>query len=40
VTRTYEILKIENIDEDGCYVQFYFSMINYEVSDHRTCLLL
>jgi hypothetical protein len=24
VTRTCEILKLENMDEDGCYVELYF----------------
>jgi hypothetical protein len=24
VTRTYEILKLENMDEDRCYVELYF----------------
>jgi hypothetical protein len=24
-TGTYEILKLNNMDEDGCYVQLYFS---------------
>jgi hypothetical protein len=38
-TRTYEILKLENMDEDRCYVQLYFSMINCQVADHRTCPL-
>jgi hypothetical protein len=38
-THTCEILKLENMDEYGCYVQIYFSMINYQVSDHLTCPL-
>jgi hypothetical protein len=36
-THTYEILKLDNMDEDGCYVQLYFSMINCQVSVHQTC---
>jgi hypothetical protein len=38
-THTCEILKLENMDEDGCYVQLYFSMINCQVSYHRICPL-
>jgi hypothetical protein len=28
-THTYEILKLKNMDVDGCYVYVYFLMINY-----------
>jgi hypothetical protein len=38
-THTCKILKLKNMDEYGCYVQIYFSMINYQVSDHLTCPL-
>jgi hypothetical protein len=39
VQHTYEILKLENMDDDRCYVQLYISMINCQVSDYRTCPL-
>jgi hypothetical protein len=39
VRHTCEILKLENINEDGCYVHLYFSMINCQISAHWICPL-
>jgi hypothetical protein len=39
VTHTCKILKLENMDDDGCYAQLYFSMINCQVLDHLICSL-